>query len=596
MIQTTRPPTRSRAFAALDVRASARLLFTPRRPGGRASRLALIDSLVFVLYAAIVAFAIHHHLASDDEAQAWLLARDNSLHDLLLRRMHYEGAPGLWVSMLWVAIRLHLPFAAINWIGEGFACVGVLLLLFRSPFPPFIRWLLPFTFFFAYQYAVIARPYTLFPGLLFLLCLLYHQARPRPILFAVVAGLLVNISLHAAVISGVMALMYMERLRHVDRPGRAQLEVQSLRARLACATAIFLVFAVASIAVAFPAPDVVIAGVFPSAVERPGSIRARFIPPEKLPPGVPALDAQLNLVSVGARQSATGDEEVAPPPRLLMIAARTILLGPNAACFPIARSNLLNVSLLLSLCFWLRQRRALKFLLPWLAALVISSQVLIFDHHTGQFAMALVAACWLALEAQSSFQAAPGSQRGDLAVVLVFVLVFTSSLVILLQIGWTFHAVRYERSHPDDPGKATADFLRANYSGKRIAGFSYESVSTEANSPTKLFLNQPAAYWIWSAPIYVDLRRTEARRQHPDVVVLADLTKDDESPNNQWGHLWKKGERPFEPALEDWLQHGYHIDRRFCGQRPMRLGFASTLCEVILEPDPEPGLVAARSQ
>jgi hypothetical protein len=580
MIDIMRPPFAAETLPARRDPAWIGLLVTPRRSFARSlAGLRLVDFLVFLLYAAVLAFAIPHHLASDDEAQAWLLARDNSLHDLLFRRMHYEGAPGLWPCLLWLAVRLHLPFTAVNSIGGAFACAGVLLLLLRSPFPPIVRWLLPFTFFFAYQYAVIARPYTLFAPLLFLLCILYAQNPPRPILFALVAGLLVNISLHAALFSGIFVLLYLQHLRSRAR----EVSAKPSRVQTAFAAGIFCVFTLAAVAVALPAPDVIIAGNFTEEPSKPAVILEKFISPERLPPGAPPLDLPLDLASVRARQATAAHSGVAPapPPRVLVILSRAILLGLDAATFPIARSNLLNILFLGALFLWFRLRHALPLLLPWFLALIASAQILILDHHTGQFAIGLLASIWLALEVHP--QPAPSSamQRTNGA------FLSTSLLVILLQIGWTFHAIRYERSHPYDPGPATAEFLQTHFPGKRIAGFSYESVTTEANSPAKLFFNQDAAYWIWSRNTYPDLRRTEARLQHPDVVVLGNLIKGDESHYNQWGKFWRYGETSDPPTLEEWLKHGFHPTTQFCGERLMRMGVADTFCEVILLPNPE---------
>ena len=57
----------------------------------------------------------------------------------------------------------HAPYDAIGYIGVAFAIAGVAVLIFKAPFPWFIRWPLAFTYFLVYQYAVIARPYTLLP-------------------------------------------------------------------------------------------------------------------------------------------------------------------------------------------------------------------------------------------------------------------------------------------------------------------------------------------------------------------------------------------------------------------------------------------------
>ena len=54
---------------------------------------------------------------------------------------------------------------------------GVALLIFKAPFPRIIRWPLAFTYFMVYQYAVIARSYTLLPLLAFASAILFKDIR-----------------------------------------------------------------------------------------------------------------------------------------------------------------------------------------------------------------------------------------------------------------------------------------------------------------------------------------------------------------------------------------------------------------------------------
>ncbi len=81
--------------------------------------------------------------------------------------LHYEGTPGLWHSILHVAIAAGLPYAAIGIIPALFGLAAAWLRIRHSPLPLPIRLLLPFTFFLCYQYSVIARSYCLLPVLLF---------------------------------------------------------------------------------------------------------------------------------------------------------------------------------------------------------------------------------------------------------------------------------------------------------------------------------------------------------------------------------------------------------------------------------------------
>jgi hypothetical protein len=117
----------------------------------------LILLAVFGLYAGLLAAGIHQHEPWFDEAQAWLLARDSRLLDLINIHLRYEGSPGLWHLILSPVAQSGFPYASLNRIGALFAMFGVANFLLYAPFPLFIRILFPFSYFMLYQYAIVAR-------------------------------------------------------------------------------------------------------------------------------------------------------------------------------------------------------------------------------------------------------------------------------------------------------------------------------------------------------------------------------------------------------------------------------------------------------
>ncbi|MGB2635516.1 MAG: hypothetical protein WAM58_16420, partial [Candidatus Acidiferrum sp.] len=136
------------------------------------------DGLVLLAYSAVVLWTLQYHEKWADEAQAWLIARDLSLKMIWFHEMRYEGTPALWHTILWLVQHVfHAGYGAIGYIGAFFAIAGAAVLLFKAPFPRFIRWLLVFGYVFVYQYAVIARPYTLLPLLAFCAAILFKDLR-----------------------------------------------------------------------------------------------------------------------------------------------------------------------------------------------------------------------------------------------------------------------------------------------------------------------------------------------------------------------------------------------------------------------------------
>lgn len=166
--------------------------------------------LTLCLYASIVAFAIPFHEPWADEAQAWQMARALSTHDLLFHALRYEGTPGLWHLFLRALINLHVSYTAMHWIVGFIAACGMSLLIFFAPFPRWFRLTLPFTMFFAYQYAVVARSYILVPLLAFAAAIFWNKS---PAVLATLLGLLANTSLHGFALAAALAVVYVVETR-----------------------------------------------------------------------------------------------------------------------------------------------------------------------------------------------------------------------------------------------------------------------------------------------------------------------------------------------------------------------------------------------
>jgi hypothetical protein len=168
------------------------------------NKLRLLDTCVLAGYATAVLTAVAHHEQWTDEAQAWLIARDMPFLKMMFSEMHYEGSPGLWHVILWVTQHVfHAQYQALNWIGAAFAIAGAGLLIFLAPFPRVVRYLMAFSYYLLYQYAVIARPYVLL-----LLCggiaaIFYRRRNMLPL--AVSLAIMCGISLHGAILAGALA-------------------------------------------------------------------------------------------------------------------------------------------------------------------------------------------------------------------------------------------------------------------------------------------------------------------------------------------------------------------------------------------------------
>ncbi|MFC4254004.1 hypothetical protein GRI97_01135 [Altererythrobacter xixiisoli] len=195
---------------------------TGRRPDAQAHGWAL-DWAQGWKIAALVAFAAWvlaigaRHEPWFDEAQAWLLARDSGLVELLAERVRYEGTPGLWHAILWIAIRCGLPYAQFQLLPAGFAIAGAAVVLWRAPFPGWMRLAVIFSYFFAYQYSVVARSYTVDLLLIPLAAAFFAQRSERPLRYALVIGLIANLNAHGFLAAAVLGLELAWHLYRADR-------------------------------------------------------------------------------------------------------------------------------------------------------------------------------------------------------------------------------------------------------------------------------------------------------------------------------------------------------------------------------------------
>lgn len=154
------------------------------------ARFALVGT---VLYALIVGFVVLHHELWRDEAQAWMIARAAQGYLDLLRggpRL-YEGHPFLWYWLLYtVRLFTHRPEAmqAVCW-GLG---VGSAYLLLSAPvIPRWLRAVMLASYFFSFEYVVLARSYGLELFLALLATRLALRQKPPLVVIGLLSGAVV---------------------------------------------------------------------------------------------------------------------------------------------------------------------------------------------------------------------------------------------------------------------------------------------------------------------------------------------------------------------------------------------------------------------
>ncbi len=165
--------------------------------------------LVLFLYTAGIIIVSSFHELWFDETQAWLIARCASYKEILTYIPHYEGHPPLWHLLLSVFAKNGAPVDfTLKAINTVFSVTAMALLIFRSPFPKIVRYLLPFTFYFFYQYGVLSRPYSLAMVAFMLLAITYKDRNAHPWRYILVLSLLCLVSAYGIMLAGGLCIVW----------------------------------------------------------------------------------------------------------------------------------------------------------------------------------------------------------------------------------------------------------------------------------------------------------------------------------------------------------------------------------------------------
>lgn len=121
-----------------------------------------INALIWIISSFLILIGITYHQPWRDEGQAIMLAQDATSFGNLVERIRWEGHP-----ILWFAISALTGPALAIWVNGLFGIATNALIVFKSPWPKWIRWSLPFSYLFLFEFSVIARNYAIGAFLLF---------------------------------------------------------------------------------------------------------------------------------------------------------------------------------------------------------------------------------------------------------------------------------------------------------------------------------------------------------------------------------------------------------------------------------------------
>lgn len=163
----------------------------------------------FILFIILLIAGCCIHEPWFDELHAWLIAKDAPWGEILFFLPHFEGHPPFYHLLLALPAKLGIAWPWGMRLGNIFSIAAAYLLIFKSPFPRWVRLTLPFTFFLFYQFSVISRPYSILMFVLFALAYYFPQKDTRPLLFTGLLAALCACHLFGITIAGGIAAAWL---------------------------------------------------------------------------------------------------------------------------------------------------------------------------------------------------------------------------------------------------------------------------------------------------------------------------------------------------------------------------------------------------
>jgi hypothetical protein len=462
--------------------------------------------IVFLIYIIFLGILVPKHEPWFDEAQAWLLARDSSLIDLLVKYLRYEGSPGLWHLLLILPAKLGLPYSALNITSGLLAAMGVFLFLWYSPFPPVIKILYPFSFFTFYQYAVVARSYALLPVLLFSVAITYKNKAEKPFLFILFLILLANVSFHGVIIAVVLFLIHILDINKLWYSIKASVKYKQLIAASLFCFVILL-------------------------------IKLQLEPPRDL----------ISVAGFNKDLSGVYDKGISIFMNALAV-DRSISGFTNNNVFYTLCNILSKFTIILTL-FWLILRKKLFIFITAVFALFIFFSV-IYAHvwHQGVLFFTWLFVLWLSFENLNK-------NNDKITRFTKWPVILTIAAVMSIQIYWSFSSFKYDYSKNYSASKSIAKHIKENkLENKKIYAINFHSISILPYFSHNIFCNyndkQQPSFWIWSGKNsmyrepYLSLTK-----YNPDIIILGIKSYSIDEENI---------EKPFVPEIP-----GYNFSKLF---------------------------------
>ncbi|MEX1376216.1 MAG: hypothetical protein AB1Z23_01970 [Eubacteriales bacterium] len=170
----------------------------------------ILNPIIILIYIVALAVVTYFHEPWFDEVQAYLIARDASIMDIIFRIPHYEAHPALWHLYLVPFAKSNIPFEiGLKSASIIINAIAISLFIYKAPFMRAIRYALPFTYYFFYLYGVVARCYSITMLAFVLMAISYKSRNTKPIFYVLSMALLCLSSIYGVIFAGGLCIVWL---------------------------------------------------------------------------------------------------------------------------------------------------------------------------------------------------------------------------------------------------------------------------------------------------------------------------------------------------------------------------------------------------
>lgn len=179
---------------------------------------------VFFLFVILAGYTMAHHEPWGDEIHSWNIAKGSASYLDVIQNSRYEGHPPTWYTIMWIVSKFTHDFSWVQMVHLTIATLTVFLILFYSPLPLVARLLIPFGYYFSFEFSIITRNYAIGVLVAFCICLIMRRTFPyKMVCYYLLLLLLSNGHLLGLILAGSFHLYYLlwdyEQHKNIKRIG-----------------------------------------------------------------------------------------------------------------------------------------------------------------------------------------------------------------------------------------------------------------------------------------------------------------------------------------------------------------------------------------